>query len=611
MPAAEMFSLVYLLSAVPHILCLYGVFCHIICKPRGPSEETIPLLDQNFLSFMPGIDRQELEELLTDEERWTCVVCDFGNLASDSTCNLCGALPAVNLDAVTLNSRQRAARHETFHTPFVDVLHRRRKQWTRHIDTDGRARWIRHGDPSQLKTSWRIYTHVDPTNFQVMEEFVGGVATRPENRWPDMSTTPLQLHCRPIEDDKADASTTMLGTQLLQPIWEVLVTVSQLTFSSKYAWFLQQIAAMRVPFRQTHLEIKAARDHLLEDAKTELLKLRGPLRCAIARHRFQGEAAIDAGAVQREWYTLVASAFMDPEKHLFQVTNQSDNSYFLASQSRDTESHDDLFRVVGRFIGRALLDGQVIPMHLNLVVFKAILGLPIVFEDLEDFDPVVYKSLTYILECANVDELALSFSVSTVEEDGSMTQIDLVENGRNIAVENHNRVDFVQAMVHHLVFDRVESHLAGFIQGLYDIVPPELLLVFDHKELELILCGLPVVDVVDWKLNAVTSPNLRHSDVTDWFWEAVEAMEPQGQAKLLQISTGASRVPVQGFKGLTSFDGRICYFTLNGVPYKAGAYPVVHACFNRIDLPLYPTKELLQDALRMLLLSDPTGFNSA
>ena len=81
------------------------------------------------------------------------------------------------------------------------------------------------------------------------------------------------------------------------------------------------------------------------------------------------------------------------------------------------------------------------------------------------------------------------------------------------------------------------------------------------------------------------------------------------QAKLLQYATGASRVPVQGFKGLTSYDGKICYFTLKGVAYKQGVYPVAHACYNRIDLPLYPSEELLEDALKTLLLSDPTGFN--
>jgi E3 ubiquitin ligase SMURF1/2 len=62
------------------------------------------------------------------------------------------------------------------------------------------------------------------------------------------------------------------------------------------------------------------------------------------------------------------------------------------------------------------------------------------------------------------------------------------------------------------------------------------------------------------------------------------------------------------FVGLTSYDGRICHFTLKGIDYAVGKYPVVHACFNSFDLPLYPTKELMREALLTLLLADPTGF---
>ncbi len=151
--------------------------------------------------------------------------------------------------------------------------------------------------------------------------------------------------------------------------------------------------------------------------------------------------------------------------------------------------------------------------------------------------------------------------------------------------------------------------MLALIQGVYDVLPPELLVPFDHKEMELLLCGLMEINVEDWKNNTVTSSNLVHSDVLRWFWDIVAHMSSEDQAKLLQFATGSSRVPVQGFKGLTSHDGIICRFSLKGVMYEPGKYPCAHACYNRIDLPLYPEKALLEEALQMLLLSDPTGFN--
>jgi E3 ubiquitin ligase SMURF1/2 len=67
-------------------------------------------------------------------------------------------------------------------------------------------------------------------------------------------------------------------------------------------------------------------------------------------------------------------------------------------------------------------------------------------------------------------------------------------------------------------------------------------------------------------------------------------------------------VPVQGFKALTSYDGRICHFTLKAVAFPDNAYPRAHTCFNRIDLPLYKSKKELEDVLSLVINMEVTGF---
>lgn len=34
--------------------------------------------------------------------------------------------------------------------------------------------------------------------------------------------------------------------------------------------------------------------------------------------------------------------------------------------------------------------------------------------------------------------------------------------------------------------------------GLYEVIPLDLLSVFDYQELDLLLCGVPDIDVIDW-----------------------------------------------------------------------------------------------------------------
>ncbi|KAF0709140.1 Aste57867_6079 [Aphanomyces stellatus] len=162
-------------------------------------------------------------------------------------------------------------------------------------------------------------------------------------------------------------------------------------------------------------------------------------------------------------------------------------------------------------------------------------------------------------------------------------------------------------MVQYLLFDRVAPQLEKMVQGLYDVLPQELLMPFDYKELELVLCGFAEIDVADWRRSTMVSIALAR--VTDWFWDIVENdMTASERAKLLQFATGSSRVPLQGFKALTSHDGRLCPFSLHAIPYTKGVFPKVHSCFNRIDLPIYPTRELLKEGIFVLVNIQDAAF---
>ncbi|KAF0714352.1 hypothetical protein AaE_011594 [Aphanomyces astaci] len=398
--------------------------------------------------------------------------------------------------------------------------------------------------------------------------------------------------------------------------------LSDESFSVKYAWFLSQLADLVVPFNELHLTRQSHRgDDFLNDVMHTLLALEGSELCAIVRVEFQDEIGRDAGGLQREWYLLAAEAIMT--SGLFVLVNRDDQSYFINPHAATSPLPQvEAFEAVGRFIGRALLDGQGLSLPLNPVLFKAILGTPLTLDDVEMLDTQVFQSLRYVLEHDSVESLALTFAVTEDIGSGKLNVVELVEGGVDVEVTDANKHDYVQRMVHHLLFHRVERPLAALIQGVYAIIPRELLAPFDHKEvrfsldlyivvtlhLELILCGLPDIDVDDWKMHTNTTDAVRTSPLWTWFWEIVADLSLEDRAKFLQYTTGSPRVPVQGFSGLTSYDGRICHFSIRGVTYTQGKYPVVHTCFNRIDLPAYPSKAALEEAIAMLLLTDATGF---
>ena len=74
------------------------------------------------------------------------------------------------------------------------------------------------------------------------------------------------------------------------------------------------------------------------------------------------------------------------------------------------------------------------------------------------------------------------------------------------------------------------------------MVPREELQLFTPGELELLLAGLPDIDVADLRRNTHYGSGLSANDrLVQWFWAAVEAMSKQDVAALLQFVTGARR----------------------------------------------------------------------
>lgn len=67
--------------------------------------------------------------------------------------------------------------------------------------------------------------------------------------------------------------------------------------------------------------------------------------------------------------------------------------------------------------------------------------------------------------------------------------------------------------------------------------------------MEMLLYGVPYIDVKDWKLNTDYKGNYNADhEVIRWFWEVMESFNQEQLAKILKFSTGSTRTPIHGFK---------------------------------------------------------------
>lgn len=132
-------------------------------------------------------------------------------------------------------------------------------------------------------------------------------------------------------------------------------------------------------------------------------------------------------------------------------------------------------------------------------------------------------------------------------------------------------------------------------------------MIFDNRELELLIGGITCVDLADWKKNTDYRGFTESSEQIKWFWSILDDdFDDEQRIRLYQFATGTSRIPVNGFKELQGSDGPH-KFTIERVPEAHGQLPCSHTCFNRIDMPEYSDRETLKQKL-VMAMEESSGF---
>ena len=78
---------------------------------------------------------------------------------------------------------------------------------------------------------------------------------------------------------------------------------------------------------------------------------------------------------------------------------------------------------------------------------------------------------------------------------------DLRPNGSNIPVTEEIKKEYVKLVCQMRMTGAIRKQLNAYLEGFYDIIPKRLISIFNEQELELLISGLPNVDIDDLKAN--------------------------------------------------------------------------------------------------------------
>uniref|UniRef100_A0A3B4WK21 E3 ubiquitin-protein ligase HACE1 n=1 Tax=Seriola lalandi dorsalis TaxID=1841481 RepID=A0A3B4WK21_SERLL len=325
--------------------------------------------------------------------------------------------------------------------------------------------------------------------------------------------------------------------------------------------------------------------------------------------RFHGEEGMGQGVV-REWFDILSNEIINPDYALF--TQSADGTTFQPnSNSSVNPDHLNYFQFAGQILGLALYHRQLVNIYFTRSFYKHILGIPVNYQDVSSIDPEYAKNLQWILDNDISDlGLELTFSVET-DVFGAMEEVPLKPGGTSILVTQGNKAEYVQLVTELRMTRAIQPQINAFLQGFHTFIPPSLIQLFDEYELELLLSGMPEIDVQDWCRNTeYTSGYDTQEPVIQWFWEVVKSLTQEERVLLLQFVTGSSRVPHGGFAYLMGGSG-LQKFTVAAVPYTSNLLPTSSTCINMLKLPEYPSQEILRDRLLVALHCGSYGYTMA
>ena len=313
---------------------------------------------------------------------------------------------------------------------------------------------------------------------------------------------------------------------------------------------------------------------------------------------FTGEGSIDAGGPYRECLSTIYAELQSNALSLFIPTSNQKNDTGSFREKWTVNpgalSHVELemFKVFGGMMGYAIRTGEFFNMDLCSVFWKSILGIEKDKKDLEKFDKYCMQFLDNI-EYTNDEESFLPFTeykFTTNLTNG--TEVELCENGSNKNLSLKNKKEFIELLLKARL-NEGNAQIQSIRNGLEEVIPFGILKLLSWNELEMLVCGKPILDIELLKENTQYSGCSLNDKLIQNFWKCLEEFSAEERASYLRFVWGRSRLP------LTSKDFPMQHrISIKSHNNPDMALPTSHTCFFSIALPRYSSYEVLKNKMK-------------
>ncbi|KAK5058768.1 hypothetical protein LTR84_011032 [Exophiala bonariae] len=349
-----------------------------------------------------------------------------------------------------------------------------------------------------------------------------------------------------------------------------------------------------------------------------------------------------------EFYSNVSKEFSKKKLKMWRENDSLENDQFAfgknglfpapmsAADSRGEAGKKSmlLFKTLGKFVARSMLDSRIIDVSFSPTFFKVgetsavpSIGL------LRTIDHDLANSLSQLQQFVNaktkieadhtitdsakaeaiagltirdarIEDLGLDFTLP------GYPGIELVENGQDVALTMENVQDYVDKVLDLSLGSGVRRQVEAFQNGFSQVFAYSTLKAFTPDELVMLFGRVEEDWSIETLMDSVKADhgfNMDSKSVKNLL-QTMSELTPVQRRDFLQFVTGSPKLPIGGFKSLTPMFTVVC--KPSEPPYASDDYlPSVMTCVNYLKLPDYSTQTKLKERLFVAIREGQGAFH--
>ncbi|KIX97578.1 uncharacterized protein Z520_06355 [Fonsecaea multimorphosa CBS 102226] len=350
-----------------------------------------------------------------------------------------------------------------------------------------------------------------------------------------------------------------------------------------------------------------------------------------------------------EFYSTVSKEFCKKKLKMWRENDSGENDQFAfgknglfpipmgpdESQSEPGKKLLLLFKTLGKFVARSMLDSRIIDIAFSPTFFKmgGASNAPPSIGLLRTIDQDLANSLSQLqqflkakarieldssmtedekrhaiedlsIRGAKVEDLMLDFTLP------GYPNIELIPDGANVSVTMENVQRYVERVLDLSLGSGVRAQIEAFQTGFSQVFSYSSLRAFTPDELVMLFGRTKEDWSIETLMDSVKADhgyNMDSKSVKNLLQTMSELTAPQ-RRDFLQFVTGSPKLPIGGFKSLTPMFTVVC--KPSEPPYTSDDYlPSVMTCVNYLKLPDYTSQKVLRERLFVAIREGQGAFH--